>query len=260
MPLTMVENINKEGDTIVSSFEMEAYLKKETNGIIDAQSNIPGLDRAVEGFREGEVIVISGPTKNGKTLLAQTLTYEFAKQNHLSLWFSFEVPTKQFISQFPDLPLFYIPLILQPNSMVWLEKMAMESFKKYNTRIIFIDHLHYLFDLARAKNPSIEIGTIIRRLKTLAVKNNFIVFLLCHTKKAERGNGKLTFESIRDSSFVSQESDSVILIQRDINTPETHDAWIKIEFHRRTGIMNRKVKLRKIDGYLKEISSDVQEV
>jgi len=254
MPLTVVEDADKQSRAIVSSYEMEAYLKKETHSILDARSNIPDLDKAVDGFRDGEVIVISGPTKNGKTLLAQSLTHEFAKQNHFALWFSFEVPTKQFIGQFSDLPLFYIPLVLQPNSMKWLEKMAMESFKLYNTRIIFIDHLHYLFDLARSSSPSIEIGTIIRRLKTMAVQNNFVVFLLCHTKKAERPGAELSFESIRDSSFVSQESDSVILIQRDIKNPENNEAWMKVEFHRRTGILNHKIHLRKIDGYLKQMS------
>lgn len=255
MSITMVQEVDNQGDEIVSSFEMEIRLKKHRQDMLNVQSNIPILDKAVEGFRDGEVIVISGPTKNGKTLLAQTLTYEFAKQNQFALWFSFEVPTKQFISQFKDLPLFYIPMVLKPNSMNWLEKMVLEAFEKYNTRIIFIDHLHYLFDLARVKNPSIEIGTIIRRLKTLAVQNNFVVFLLCHTKKAERANGELSYESIRDSSFVSQESDSVLLIQRDMKNPESNDAWLKIEFHRRTGIMSKKVRLRKIDGYLKQITS-----
>ncbi len=255
MPLTVVEGFEKENEkrSIVSSYEMEAFLEREPDNILDVRSNIPGLDKAVEGFRNGEVIVISGPTKHGKTLLAQSLTYEFAKQNEFALWFSFEVPARQFISQFPELPLFYIPLVLQPNSMKWLEQMALESFEKYHTRIIFIDHLHYLFDLARSSSPSIEIGTVIRRLKTLAVQNNFIVFLLCHTKKNEGRGSSLSFESIRDSSFVSQESDSVLLITRDTKDPETQDAWVQIEFHRRTGVMRRKIALRKIDGLLKQI-------
>ncbi|KKL63072.1 hypothetical protein LCGC14_2178750 [marine sediment metagenome] len=254
MSLTMVEGIREEGDAIISSIMMERYLSKEKESFINIRSNIPDLDKAVDGFREGEVIVISGPTKNGKTLLAQSLTKQFAKQNYHSLWFSFEVPTKQFLSQFIDLPLFYIPMILKPNSMEWLEKMAKKSFKEYQTRVIFIDHLHYLFDLARTKNPSIEIGTIIRRLKTLAVQNNFIVFLLCHTKKASGAGNNLTFESIRDSSFVSQESDCVLLIRRDMKNPENHQAVLKVEFHRRTGVLNKKILLQKLKGYLVQLS------
>ena len=131
--------------------------------------------------------------------------------------------------------------------------MLKKSFREYQTRVIFIDHLHYLFDLARTNNPSIEIGTIIRRLKTLAVQNNFIIFLLCHTKKASGGNN-ITFEAIRDSSFVSQESDCVILIRRDMQNPENHQAVLKVEFHRRTGVLNKKILLQKLKGYLVQLS------
>ena len=204
MSLRMVDGTGEKGDEIISSKEMSLWLEEEKENIIDLRTTIPDLDKAVDGFKEGEVIIISGPTKNGKTLLAQTLTKEFADKNYHSLWFSFEVPSKQFMKQFgKDLPLFYIPLILKPNSMDWIEKMAKKSFAEWNTRVIFIDHLHYLFDLARTNNASIEIGTVIRRLKTLAVQNNFVIFLLCHTTKA-KGGSKLTYEAIRDSSLVSQ--------------------------------------------------------
>ena len=117
MSLTMVEGISKESDGIISSIMMAQYLSKEKESFINIRSNIPDLDKAVDGFREGEVIVISGPTKNGKTLLAQSLTKQFSSQNYHSLWFSFEVPTKQFLSQFIDLPLFYIPMVLKTNYM-----------------------------------------------------------------------------------------------------------------------------------------------
>jgi len=228
-------------------------LKEKNETILGVKSNIPGLDKAVENFKSGELIVISGFTKHGKTLLAQSFTYEFEKQNYFSLWFSFEVPQYQFIGQFQNLPLFYLPLKLRIHAMDWLEQCILKSFEKYNTRIIFIDHLHYLFDIARTRNPSIEIGTIIRKLKTIAVNNGFLIFLLCHTRKAQKSSNDLSFESIRDSSFVSQESDCVLMIQRNIKDIESKTAWLKIEFHRRTGIFNQKVKLIKVDGYLKQI-------
>jgi RecA-family ATPase len=136
--------------------------------------------------------------------------------------------------------------------MPWIEARIQESFLKYRTRIIFIDHLHYLVDLARMKNPSIEIGQVIRKLKTLAVNNGFIVFLLCHTVKGKSENG-LSYESIRDSSFISQESDCVIMIRR---TPEDGEtaAQMRVEFHRRAGIIEKVVDLIKVSGYLHEVT------
>ena len=243
----------KENDTIVTSYELEAELNSKKEDVINVLSNIPSLDKAVDGFRLGELIVISGPTKNGKTLLAQSFTIEFVKQNIFPLWFTYEVHPRQFFRAFPELPLFYLPRRLKTNSTEWLLSKMQEGLKEYHTRVVFIDHLHYLFDIARVRNPSIEIGTIIRQLKTIAIEKGYIIFLLCHTRKGA-SDEKLSYESIRDSSFVSQESDCVLMISRNIKNPETREAKLKIEFHRRTGILNKVVSLIKIDCFLREES------
>jgi len=231
---------------------MDLALREEGAGIIRVKSMIPSLDAAIEDFRDGELIAISGPTKMGKTLLAQSLTVNFVKQQQFPLWFSFEVPVRQFLSQFQELPLIYMPARLKAHALDWLVARIMESFEKFHTRIIFIDHLHYLIDLARMKNPSLEIGQVIRRLKGIAVNGGFIIFLLCHTTKG-KSEGDLSYESIRDSSFISQESDSVLMIKR---TPEDGEtmARLRIEFHRRTGVFERVIDLIKVDGYLQERS------
>jgi len=135
--------------------------------------------------------------------------------------------------------------------MVWLANRMQESYEKFRTRIIFIDHLHFLFDMARTRSPSIEIGTVIRQLKAIAVQKEFIIFLLCHTKKITRDD-KIDYSIIRDSSFVAQESDCVLLIVRDIMNPDSGEAKLKVEFHRRTGVLNKVIELVKIDGYLRE--------
>lgn len=134
--------------------------------------------------------------------------------------------------------------------MDWLEERVIESFLKYHTRIIFIDHLHYLVDLVRMRNPSLEIGQIIRQLKTLAVSGGFLVFLLCHTTKG-KSESDLSYESIRDSSFISQESDSVFMIKRNREKGE-NEARLRIEFHRRTGVMERVINLVKVNGFFEE--------
>lgn len=218
------------------------------------KSFIPSLDNAIEGFREGELIVISGPTKQGKTLLGQSLTASFVKQQYYPLWFSFEVPVRQFLGQFHELPLIYMPEKLKAHALPWFEDRVMESFEKYHTRIIFCDHLHYLIDLARIRNPSIEIGQIIRKLKSLAVSGEFIIFLLCHTTKGA-SEDSLSFESIRDSSFISQESDTVFMIKR---LPKEGDnrARLSVEFHRRTGVIEKRIDLIKENGYLMEFEKD----
>ena len=240
-------------DKVISAHEMDLILSSQADSILNIKSGIPSLDKYVDGFRDGELYVISGPTKNGKTLFAQTLTFNFMQLHVFPLWFSYEVPPRQFISQFEEVPFLYMPSRLKAHSMDWLEERILESFTKYNSRVIFIDHLHYLFDIARVKSPSLEIGSVIRRLKSIAVAHGFVIFLLCHTTKG-KSDDNLSYESIRDSSFVSQESDSVFMIKR---TPNKGDnkARLRIEFHRRTGILEKVIELEKSGNYLRETSS-----
>ncbi len=242
----------KGEDRVVSSHEMKLALDRRPEAVIRVKSLIPSLDHYIEDFRAGELIPISGPTKNGKTLLAQTLTVNFEKQNQPSLWFTYEVPARQFLSQFPELPTIYLPAKLRAHALDWLEERILESFEKYHTRIVFVDHLHYLVDMARMKSPSLEIGTVVRRLKGIAINNELVVFLLCHTIKGKQ-EGTLSYESIRDSSFVSQESDSVLMIQRKPDMGE-NAARLRVEFHRRTGVLEKVVDLIKVNGLLQEVT------
>jgi hypothetical protein len=103
--------------------------------------------------------------------------------------------------------------------------------------------------MARIKNPSLDIGTIVRRVKRFAVDNDFVIFLLCHIGKAE--SEQLSYRDLRDSSFIAQESDSVIMIKRTPKNGET-TAKARVEFHRRTGAIEKEVYLIKVDGLLHE--------
>jgi archaellum biogenesis ATPase FlaH len=237
-------------DKIISSYEMELEVRKRKTSDMKIKSGIPSLDRALEGgFQVGELYAVSGQTKQGKTLLCQSITKNAHDQQQFALWFSYEVPARQFLSQFHDLPLFYMPAKLKSADMKWLEIKILESFAKYHTRLIFIDHLHFLFDLFKSKSPSIEIGTVIRQLKMLCVEHDLIIFILCHTSKSSADS--VSYQSIRDSSFVAQESDSVIMVAR---TPKEGEnaARARVEFHRRTGVLDYQIKLIKRNGYLVE--------
>lgn len=235
-------------DKVISSYELEALLDDDEH-MFSVRSKIPALDNLIDGFMPGELVVISGMTKNGKSLLAQTLTKNFVEQNFLSLWFTFELPPKRFMACFPELPLIYMPKILKSSNLQWVEDRILESWQKYHTRIVFVDHLHYVVDIARQKNPSLEIGTVIRRLKLMAVRENLIIFMLCHTQKPRKDMSKDDFGDPRDSSFVEQESDAALMVKR---FPEISPnvACIMVNQHRRTGVMREKVWVEKIGGYL----------
>jgi replicative DNA helicase len=240
-------------DRVISSFEMEQLIKerRKAGHNIQLKSGMSIIDGYLEGgFQQGELYIISGLTKHGKTLLAQTWTTSFIEQLSPPLWFTYEVPAAQFLSQFPTFPMVMMPRELKSMDMDWVEERIIESEIKNYTRAVFIDHLHFLFDMARSKSPSLEIGTVVRRLKRIAVEQEMIIFLLCHTTKVQKGEA-ITWRNLRDSSLVAQESDSVIIIGR---TPDLGEntAFAEVCFHRRTGVMEKGVSLVKVKGLLEQ--------
>ena len=153
-------------DELVSSTELLEEIKLDCKReVLRIYSGIPSLDNMIGGFREGQVVVVSGPTGMGKTSLCQTLTENFSNKETKCLWFSFEVGPEEFLSKFCEMPLFYIPRQLKQNRLDWLEQKIIESIAKYDCKAIFVDHLHFLLEMqkmAEAKSISLLIGMMMK--------------------------------------------------------------------------------------------------
>ncbi|MFO8164517.1 MAG: DnaB-like helicase C-terminal domain-containing protein [Desulfatiglandales bacterium] len=241
--------LNYKGpDQVVTSFELEDILAQSSDKALCVKSKMHTLDRLLEGFESGELIAISGPRKSGKTLFAQSLTVGFLPTK--SLWFSYELTLKQFLRTFPELPLFLSPLKLKAYSLPWLKERILEAIFKHSIGVVFIDHLHFLFDMVRAKNTSLEIGQVVRFLKGLAIDYNLIIFLLCHMKKISFDK-EPDDSDVRDSSLVSSESDVGLILWRLVDT--NNQAMVKVAYSRRTGVLSKTVKIAKINGLLREV-------
>ena len=198
-------------------------------------SKIPRLDEIVGGFREGQLVVVSAPTGQGKTSMMQTFTENFDEK---CLWFTYEVGLEEFIEKFSEIPLFYLPRQLKQNSLVWLENKIIEAKAKFGCKVIFIDHLHYLLEMqkmAEAKSISLLVGMMMRELKKMAIHHEIIIFLVSHMRKILYDRLP-EIEDLRDSSFIGQESDLVFFIKRVKEGEEyTNKAVLKVAKNRRTG-------------------------
>src|SRR3990167_1378626 len=99
--LKIEERIRKEtalkdyegADRVVLAEEKREELEeiRKTRPAFQAKTRIPLLDECVDGFRKGQLVIVSGPTKHGKTTFCQTLTKRFDEQGHKILWFSYEI-------------------------------------------------------------------------------------------------------------------------------------------------------------------------
>jgi len=147
---------------------------------------------------------------------------------------------------------------MRAGSTNWLEERINEALLKDEARhgqrtlyTVFIDHIHFVFDIFKSRNPSIEIGQIIRQLKTIAIEKDLIVFVMAHMRKSDLDEPS-AYDG-RDSSFLVAECDKALTMWR-LKEPE-NTSVLKLDVDRRTGALAKKFKLIKTpDGYLREMA------
>ena len=212
-------------DRVISSHELAEEIKTTARVYSKIGTGFPTLDRLLGQTEHGELIIVTGPTGEGKTTLLMTITRKLAENNVPAVWFTLEVTPQQFIEKLSngaDLPLFYIPRKNEENTIVWIEKRIIESKVKYNTQVVFIDHIHQIFSLERfSKNVSLEIGDLVAKIKQIAIDHHLVVYLIAHTKDNPMSpTAEPRKEDIRDSGLISRLADTIIGIWR---IPESDD-------------------------------------
>lgn len=211
---------------VVSSTELQSDLKTRGKIVVDGYNcGFPFLGSKIGQFEPGNLITVTGYSGNGKSSLLHALTRNMAQVP--ILWFSYENTPAQFFRKFEDvdLPLFYLPLENKPYDLSWFRERVTEATLKYGVKIIMIDHLHYLLDLFTSKNTSLDIGNLLRALKVLAVEKELVIFLVAHTKQPKAFE-EPDMGSLRDSSFIVQESDKVLAVHRMRNTIDSRSKVI----------------------------------
>lgn len=271
--------INYNGpDKVISSLEMKRLLQERRKTEVKFMSGYRNLDKLIDGFEGGEMIVISGPTKHGKSLFCQCLTENFYSEGIKSLWFSYELLPEQFLRKQPGNCVFYLPEIITSNALLWIDDRILEAKLKYDVRAVFLDHLHFLIDMEKLQNPSIEIGAIVRRLKRIAIEHNIVLFLVSHITKIPVGTDP-TEANLRDSGMTACEADSTIMLTRRYDKEKKeylNETKVTVCNHRRTGVMAKAIRLffdknmlwedlpptnplelhKKVDAFEKEIGYD----
>ena len=254
-------------DRVVSSKEfVEEQERMGSMNVPTISSGLPKFDALIGGFQGGELITVTGPTGNGKTSFCHTLTKNFAKAGVLSLWLSFEVGNMQLIQQFSTTDLFYLPRRIEKRNIQWVVDKAIEAKTRFNIGAMFVDTLDEVVSMEKARgNLSVETGVVVSELKSLAIDLNIPVFQLTHLTKT-RYDTMPTEADIRDSSFVSQKSDKVIMVWRERSKSKlssgemdykfSGNTLVSVDKDRRTGVSRQRVRLSFENKEFKETDSD----
>jgi len=223
----------KEGRSYdqITPIELETYFKllerlKNEPKPARIKTGILSLDDIMGGFEQGRLYVLSAQTKQGKTTMAQTLLHEMGKQKQAGMIFSYEMGWQEIVEIFggmdvvdgikTELPV-YVPTELHRGGgdlqYQWLFEAMAKAKEEKNVSVAVIDHLHFLLPLKDFQNTSFIIGGIVRELKRIAVALKMAIILIAHTQKLNDDKPP-DWTNIRDSSFITQEADVVLMMYR----------------------------------------------
>lgn len=203
--------------------------------------------------------IISDFTVTHNTSLCQDFTINMLRSDKApkALWFSYEVLATHLWTKFKEMGMTredcaFIPVKHSTGNIEWVEKKIKEGKEKFDTKLVFIDHLGFLLPKTKGtlgKNMSSNYSTfltqIMRDLKSIAIKEEVIIFLPVHMKKPNFASKSSEIEDISGSNGPAQESDLVFIIDRIKETDKTRNRMftgetkISLAKNRKTGISLR---------------------
>jgi len=250
-------------DKLISSKEIADLIRKQP----EEKKYLTGLgqlDDILKGFRENQLIVLAAPTKSGKTAMSIELSRRLKQTNPVLILFeeSAEEVVRKFLDLNEEPPVFYAPKTITGNTTAWIEKKIIEGIVKFDSKFFVIDHLHFIVPFTSDRLDT-RIGQTMRALKTLAKEHNIIILLIAHLKKTNVVVSP-SLEDLRDSSFIAQEADTVIMMWRQTKRENnqivtTNNVILSVQANRRTGTTGN-VKLNYANGKFQEydwIDNDV---
>lgn len=197
----LAKNTSSKGDRISSGFQL--------------------FDESLDGgFKDGDVVVVTGISGQGKTSFCQTLTYELCKRTVPCLFFSYETSIEYLDKKFQSMGMSehyyaYAPTKNESGRIDWIKEKIKEGKIKYGVKAVFIDHIGFLTatNLKSSDNYAMQLTGITRELKTLAIEENIIIFLVTHITKIP-DNKEPDMQDIAYSSGIYQEADYVFIVWR----------------------------------------------
>lgn len=228
------------GEDQVVSFKEIAEKVKENVNPIKIMTGWNDLDKIIRGFRPQQLVVVSAPTKSGKTTWLMELSSKVKEYD--PTWLCFEESAEELVEKYMErgieIPHGFAPVVTLGNSVEWIESKIIESIAKYNSRVFFIDHLGFIVPTHTSNYPLMVEATM-RALKGLAKKWGIVIFLIAHITKNEISN-QPDLNDIRGSSSIAQEADTVIMLWRESKRENgkvitTNNVNISVQANRRHG-------------------------
>ncbi len=212
----------QEGRHSVVDLEDWRTIARETmpspGGIRGISLGYKNLDDLTEGFEPGEVMILTGHTKHGKSKLAANLAWNVAMQGKNVMFINTEMTKLQVARRMNGMSKTdeKTPGKIYLNDRADIEAFdavaIMEKAKELGCDMVIIDHLHFFS--RSTDNQTNEISKITKEFKEAAVQLELPLMLLCHIQQGDTSR-RPTLQMLKGSSSIAQDADMVITVFRD---------------------------------------------
>lgn len=217
-------------------------------GLRGLSSGFDSIDELTKGFVGGEVTIVSAKTSIGKTSFAIAIAANVAKQGKPVLFVTLEMTQPQLMQRYisytgglvdgkPNEDALDIAGLtfmqkadrVTPDSIEGIIKNAKEN----HAQLVVLDHIHYF---SRGSQTD-DVEKISMELSRSAKKYDIPIIAIAHTRKDSVVGGKpkdSVMDDIRGASFISQDADIVLMLNRSPEQP--HTLRVKVWKNRNGGI------------------------
>lgn len=217
------------------------------NGIPGIPTGFYDLDKKIGGLQRGDLILIGGRPRMGKSALVGQIAYNAARQNKQVLIFSLEMSDEQInqrlisiesgiplkalrTNQIPDNKysdlyramdrLAELPIFIDDRSRYIDEiiSKAITQHARNGLDLVIVDYAQRIRTRQRYQNRDTELGDISGPLKSLALQDlNLPVVLISSLSRAceSRGDKRPMLSDLRESGNLEYDADVVMFLYRD---------------------------------------------
>ena len=219
--------------SILNNLESELAVSNTVDGM-GYLTQWDNLNKLTGSFVPGDLIVLSGIAKVGKSTFGLNLLLEHSLMGIPTLYYCLEMRPERIVTRVVSYvrcvskdnitrdDVIYVrslygnkPFYIAHSYSFTVEKVMdtiAESVKRYGIELLLFDHLHFL--IRSLDNTTAEVSNTVRQFKLLAEELQIPIFLVAQPRKLSGKRQRPTVDDLRDSSSIGQDADTVIVIHR----------------------------------------------
>ena len=242
----MNDGVRESLDENLSDDPMQRYdeymsIKTRPNGLLGLSTGFNTIDKITSGVMKQQLWTIAAPPKTGKSVLAMQMAIKAQDENQRVMFQSFEMTAREMKTRYDamrshishqrlimgalksDEEKRYLDHLGIARDDFWMpDTVASRTItglcakvEKYEPDILFVDGMYLMFDEETGETESERsLRSLTRSMKRVAQRYNIPVVVSTQTLRSKMRGGKVTADSIGYTSSFLQDSDIVLVLQR----------------------------------------------